>query len=183
MKALGPLQPHTQLHPMDIQALRSLSVWTHTENPLCVHKSRDRPRIQGRWGPRQVPLAFCAEDSHKRRGTRTGLGQTPVSPGCSGHARSRKAEWSERRLAGGNTGQQQAISGYRGPTLTKPSLIFTVKSSWCMLAPFEKCPGPLKVEQSRQLNLPSPRVSSHPPPETKTDPKYVIGTRQLALSS
>lgn len=168
---------------MDIQALRSLSVWTHTENPRCVHRSRDRPRIQGRWGPRQVPLAFCGADSHKGRETRTGLGQAPVSPGCSGHARSRKAEWSARRQAGGNTGQLQAISGYRGPMLMKPSLIFLVKSSWCFLAPFEKCPGPLKVEQSRQLNLPSPRVSSHPPPETKTDPKSVIGAKQLALSS
>ena len=115
--------------------------------------------------------------------TRMGLGQAPMTPGCSGHEKSRKAEWSERRQTGGNTGQRQAVSGCRGPTLTKPSLIYLVKSSWCLLAPFEKCPSHLKVEQSKQLNLPSPSVPSHPPPETKTDPKSVISARQLALSS
>ena len=175
--ATHPAAPNGHSGPKVFKCLDSY------REPTVCSQSRDRPRIQGRWGPRQVPLAFCAADSHKGRGTRTGLGQTSVSPRCSGHARSRKAEWSEWRQAGGNTGQQQAISGYRGPTLMKPSLIFLVKSSWCLLAPFEKCPGPLKVEQSRQLNLPSPRVSSHPPPETKTDPKSVTGARQLALSS
>lgn len=141
------------------------------------------PRIRGREEARQVPLALHAADSHKGRETRMGLGQAPMTPGRSGHKKSRKGEWSERRQTGGHTGQRQAVSGYRGPTLTMPNLIFLVKSSWCLLAPFEKCPGPLEVEQSKQLNLPSPSVSSHPPPETKTDPKSVIGARQLALSS
>ena len=65
----------------------------------------------------------------------------------------------------------------------KPSLIFLVKVHGVCWRLLKSVPGPLEVEQNRQLKLPSPSIASHPLLETKPDPKSVIGSRQLALSS